>query len=467
MTFDRSKLKGTKVSSLRTQKEELESKQPRIGARLGYHSIDEGKNIFRIYPGHIRNGEQDPFVFPKSGFFLPIWTDDLDEQGNVKKDDNGKSIRVKKPKFIFDGRVHGNLEKDIVQEYINKIFKSAYDDIQDEDAREEFLLPVKGSFKKKVNGILNRTSWVCYAAKIPVKNYNDQDYYSKHELKRLEFKKSVQDELNKLADVDDADDPMAVEPFTDPDEGLPIQIKYDKSQDPNKMYQTTLLFKTPIRLTDEHLETWAKQDPLAKMFGDDVYTKKDFGLALEGLQNFDEEHGFGLFADEEFLSLIEDIMEKVPDADEDSSHDDEIEPQQEEADHEIRQTKASSVAAHIERDAEEEEEDDEVHNLTKMNRHQLKAYILEQELPIIVKKGDSDADIRKKILIEMASPTPKQVEEDQADKEANEAMPWNDEQNEKKHKETVAKHQAAKSEKSDDKDQVNDRLAKLKERMKR
>ena len=73
------------------------------------------------------------------------------------------------------------------------------------------------------DGLLPSLSWLCYAAEVREDGM---------EPKLWEFKKSVRDAMNRLAITEDEDEPIETDPFTDPDEGLPLFVKYIKN--PNK-----------------------------------------------------------------------------------------------------------------------------------------------------------------------------------------------------------------------------------------
>lgn len=87
----------------------------------------------------------------------------------------------------------------------------------------------------------------------------------------------------------------------------------------------------------------------------DVYSQKDFNMALDGLKRFDEENGYDIFADDGFLTEIEEMAAMIPD--EDSKND---EGEEDEA---PKKTKSTSKSKKVEEPETDEEKPDPVKNL--------------------------------------------------------------------------------------------------------
>lgn len=278
--------------------------------------------------------------------------------------------------------------------------------------------------------------------------------------KLWEFKKMVRDAMNKLAFSEDEDEAIEVDPFTDPDEGLPIMVKYMKN--PNKKkgenyYEVSFPKKVTSRpLTDEEIEYFMTLKPLTEVLP--KYGMRDFERALEGLQNFDEEHEMEMFEDDAWLEHVEEIKAQYDGESEDEDDDkpakkktskkvskkvvEEDEEEAEDADdsddeEEEKPKKKSSKAAPAKKSkkVEEEEEDDEEDEdeteeedeeesddaeddgLDDMDRTELKKYIKENDLEVSVKKSMSDDDLREAIREAMGGDDSDEEDEDEEEEE--------------------------------------------------
>ena len=170
--------------------------------------------------------------------------------------------------------------------------------------------------------------------------------------------------------------------------------------------------------TDEEIEYFMSLKPLSEILG--TYGLSDFERALEGLQNFDEEHEIGLFEDEEWLGHLEEIRAQY-----DADGGDE---EEEEAPKAKKTTvKKSSPAKKVEEPEEEEEDDEEEEEedekeegdeFDDMERSELKKYIKDNDLDITVKKSMTDDDLRA--AIRAASATAEEPEEEEEEETAEE-----------------------------------------------
>ena len=382
----RSQLKATSMKSL---KKRIEQDDNMFGAQKSeYLQLEDGKTLkIRIFPAH--PGGEDFYVARKC-YWLPLTGQDGDTYRGT----------------VNDSRLHGGTRYDIVEEYIKYAKKKVGNDADKLEA-------LVGTGPKS-NSLNPQFSWICYADIVRP----DEELRAK----LWEFKKMVRDQLNKLACSEDADEAIEVDPFTDPDEGQPINVTYNKNPNKKKgenFYDVAFPAKSKARpLTDEEIEYFMKQKPLTEIIG--KYGIADFNRALDGLQNFDQENEIDLFEDEDWLEHLEEIKAQY----------DEDEEEQEEKPAQ-KTTKKPAKPAEEEEEEEEEKpakkapkrEEDEFDD---MDRNELKAYINENELEISVKKSMSDDDLRDAIRQELASqeenseennePEPEEEEEEEEEK---------------------------------------------------
>ena len=365
----RSQLRATPIKKL---KRRINEDNEIIGAQSNeYLNLEDGKTIkIRIFPAH---PGVDDFYIPKKCYWLTVTGKDGDPRRTT----------------VLDSRVHGGTKFDIVEEYVKAAKKKCIKDSDKIDA-------ITGTNQNQ-NSLNPSYTWICYADKV-----NGEDELK---AKIWEFKKSVRDALNKLAFSEDEDEPIEVDPFTDVDEGMPVLVKYMKT--PNKKkgenyYEVSFPKKASARtLSDSEIEYFMTLKPLNEILP--KYGIKDFEKALEGLQNFDEEHEIGLFDDEAFLEHVEEIK---------SQYDNE---------EKVEEKVVKKTIVKKTTEEEEEESDDESKNsldvdeFDEMDRHALKIYIKKNSLDIIVKKSMSDDDIRN--LIRESTSGEVEVEDEENDEE--------------------------------------------------
>lgn len=366
----RSQFKATSIKSLRKT---VDKDDAMVGVQNNdYLNLEDGKTVkIRIFPAHPGN---ENFYISRMCYWLSFVTSD----GETKRG------------TVLDSIAHGGTKMDLVREYV-KFAKKKYGS---DAAKMEALLGTG----MNSNSLNPQYSWLCYADVV----------CDGEELKPKvwEFKKMVRDLLNKLAFSEDEDEPIEVDPFTDPDEGLPVIVKYLKNPNKKKgeQYYEVSFAKKPVArpLTDEELEHFASVKPLSELIP--TYTMRDFDRALEGLQNFDEENDFGLFDDDDWLDIVEKVKAQY-DGDDSSDDDDEKpakkkmskkptkkveEPEEEEATEEETEEESED-------DSEEEESEESSDEYDEMDRNELKKLIKSKGLDITVKKTMSDDDIREAI----------------------------------------------------------------------
>ena len=266
----RSQLKPTKITQL---KKTVDSDNTIIGAVTNeYLSLEDGKAIkIRLFPAH--PGEER-FYVPKKCYWL------------TRINDEGEPKRF----TVLDAVVHGGAKMDLVEQYAKMAKKK--------NLKNQKIIEAITGDKDSLNPSY---SWVAYGAKV----VTDEDLAPK----LWEFKKMVRDGLNKLAFSEDEDEVIEIDPFTDPDDGIPVLVKYNKK--PNRKagenyYEVSFPKNAKARpLSDEEIEVFMALKPLTEAIGS--YSIKEFERALEGIQNFDEEHEIGLFEDDEWIELVEEI----------------------------------------------------------------------------------------------------------------------------------------------------------------
>lgn len=370
MTNLRSQLKATSIKKLQKQVD-ADNEMVGTGSSTEYLNLEDGKTIkIRIFPAH---PGQEEFYVAKKCYWLTFNTDDGDTRRGT----------------VLDSKVHGGTKWDIVEEYVKWAKKRVGNDA-------EKLEALVGNGPKS-NSLNPQYSWLCYADRV---NGDDQ-----LRAKLWEFKKMVRDAMNKLAFSEDEDEVIEVDPFTDPDEGLPINVTYRKN--PNKKkgenyYEVAFPKKVSARpLTDEEIEYFMTLKPLSEVIY--KYGMRDFERALEGLQNFDEDNEIGLFDDDDWLEHLEEIKAQY-DADEE-------EEKPKKSAKKVVNKDASAPKKAVVEDEDDDEEDDtpeeendaddaedtEGDEFDDMDRSELKKYISKNGLEISVKKSMSDDDLREAI----------------------------------------------------------------------
>lgn len=391
----RSQLKATSIKRLQKQ---IDEDNAMVGAQNSteYLNLEDGKTVkIRIFPGH--PGVQD-FYIAKKCYWLSFVGDD------------GETHRG----TVLDSKVHGKTKFDVVEEYVKWAKKKIGNDADKLEA-------LVGNGPKS-NSLNPQYSWLCYADKI---NGDDQ-----LRAKIWEFKKMVRDAMNKLAFSEDEDEVIEVDPFTDPDEGLPIMVTYRKNPNKKKgenFYEVSFPKKVSARpLTDEEIEYFMTLKPLNEILS--KYGMKDFERALEGLQNFDEENEIGLFDDEDWIEHLEEIKAQY---DSDDSEEDSAPKKKTAVKKAVKKAYAKSEddeeeekdEADDEEEDEEEENDEDGDEFDSMDRVALKKYITANGLEISVKKSMSDDDLRNAIRTAAKSDDADEADDEEEDDETEEEAP--------------------------------------------
>ena len=423
----RSQLKATPIKKLKKRVDE-DNEMVGVGSNE-YLNLEDGKTLkIRIFPAH--PGVED-FYIPKKCYWLTVAGRDGDPRRTT----------------VLDSKVHGGTKWDLVEEYV-KFAKKKW-------AKDADKLDALTGTGQNQNSLNPSYTWLCYAAQVTA----DEELRAK----LWEFKKMVRDAMNKLAFSEDEDEAIEVDPFTDPDEGLPILVKYMKN--PNKKkgenyYEVSFPKKVSARpLTDEEIEYFMTLKPLTEVLP--KYGMRDFEKALEGLQNFDEEHEMELFEDDAWLEHVEEIKaqydgeeeeeddkpskkktskkvtKKVVEEEDEDEGDDDSDDEEEEEEEKPKKKSAKAPAKKATKKVEEEEEEDdeepeeaddeedeeddsdeaEDDGLDDMDRTELKKYIKENDLEVSVKKSMTDDDLREAIREAMGGDDSEE-EDDEEEEEA-------------------------------------------------
>ena len=411
----RSQLKATPIKKLKKQ---VDEDNEMIGAYASneYLNLEDGKTIkIRIFPAH--PGVEN-FYISKKCYWLSVAGND----GDMRRTQ------------VLDSRAHGGTKMDLVDEYV-KWAKKKW-------AKDSDRLNALTESGPNSNSLNPQYSWLCYADKVTPDG--------QLRAKLWEFKKMVRDYLNKLAFSEDEDEAIEIDPFTDPDEGLPVLVKYMKN--PNKKkgenyYEVSFPKKVAARpLTDEEIEYFMSLKPLSEILP--KYGLRDFERALEGLQNFDEENEMGLFEDDDWLEHVEEIKaqydgdssedgdeeeekpktrktskkttKKVEEEDDEDSDSEDDEEEEEEKPAPKKSSAKKTPKVEEEDDEEEEDDNEEDDELDDLDRNGLKKYIRDNGLEVSIKKSMSDDDIREAIREAMAEDSSADSDDEEDDEEDDE-----------------------------------------------
>jgi hypothetical protein len=330
MAFDRSKFKKTSLQAIETISKKAEATMPSSGGSnwVQFVTVEDGLNVFRVCPS-----ETGMAYAPVKTSKLPVEVPVYDGQGNV----TGKEV---KDKNVFCADVHGTDVlggKDPIASYIKYAYELA-DEIQDTDKKNKFLAPITGYNGKKgwVWGISPILGYVCYV--------NDNGEVKKLQL-RPQWMKDMKTESIKAS----SKDTLSLDIFSDPTEGYPLCIEktYEEDKKGKKkakfiVYAASLQrgqsweeFFEASALSDAFLEKLTKVPSLDEAYVN-CYSRKDWDMALDGLQRFDEEQGYNIFQNDAFLDELQEMEALLPEEDK-SSEDKEAKHQEEKT---TRDTKA-------------------------------------------------------------------------------------------------------------------------------
>lgn len=408
------------------------------GQRIGYHTIDTGNNWHRFYP----DPKGGKFLTPKVVSWLPVEVEETDSKSNKKK------TTIKRMP-ILNSKVHFNTPKDLVEEYIDLLRVIMKEEIQDEDELKKRLFPLEGDAKSYLTTCKPNASWIAYT---------DKYTKDKVEFGRLEMGAAIKGKMKVLQEGQEDPEDVAngVDIFCDPDLGRKVNIisKPDE-KNPQDKYGLAIDLNKVTPLDDETLEEHSKRESLADTL---KFKPEDFQKQLKGLKLFDDEHSYGVFADDRWLTICEEIAAYYPDEETDKKDD---EPKKKSET--IKRSPAKTTPAAKKIDSGDEEPEESIDNeesiengdtddeFTDMDRTALKIYNRDHKLGIFVTGKLSDDDIRTEIRKAVAA-TAEAIEEEPVEEEPEETAPLK---------------KAAAPKKVDAKGSAKDRINQIKEKAKK
>ena len=273
MSFKREDFKGASTKKLKTLKEQEDAMIGSSSSNTTNIELVEGVNKIRLAPPF--PGEDDFKIMIKR-YWVPYEKDD------------GDITRVP----VFDSIVHGGTKKDICNEYID-FCKRKLPEEKGGDEKLKALTDWK-------NGLTPQILWESYAWKLQ----KDVD----PKFGEFEIRRNLRDELNSLSIIEDDDEAIDIDPFTDAEEGTPIVVTMTTKivKKKKKIEYSTKLAKNQFPLTDEMFEQLTKSKPLSEKYRNN-YTIEDFEKALDGLKIFDTENEIDAFDEDEFQEIIAEV----------------------------------------------------------------------------------------------------------------------------------------------------------------
>lgn len=308
MSFDRSKYRAAALSTVNNTVNETKAYDTYYGGKSDYAPFwkeREGVTIKRVLPA--KNPGESPYV--------PMLTVMLSCEVDKKQDGKvvGKEVVRKK---IFLSTLHGKYPYDIVEEYIKRVYELA-EQIQDKAEKDRFLAPITGyrmggKNGKWVSGIRPNLEYVYYA-------------YIEGKIYRDSLNKKQMEALNReSADLCAQNDTAAIDMFSDPNTGFPIQWSRGKDDNgktvvtikslPLKMGQSWEDYYSQNAVPDKVLEELEEYPSLNELYVNS-YHMRDFQLELDGIKRFDDSNQYKIFGQEDYLDMIEKLQNMIEERD--------------------------------------------------------------------------------------------------------------------------------------------------------
>jgi hypothetical protein len=217
--------------------------------------------------------------------------------------------------------------KDLIDEYIKYVCDKLGNEIGDLDERKKRQAPLFGYKDKQLKwhpGIKPGMSFMFYGW-----NWSDKD----KPLFKIEIYEGMMNRIEELyAKFDTEGEPLVVDPFSDPLEGVGLQFDRYKNEKGkwdfriedapfNGKKQTWKEFVQAFQLTNAQLDQLKEVKSLKEMFGRGSFKASDFKVQLSGLMLFDEKNEYNAFADDEFLSIVEQLSEQYDNQEEEQQED--------------------------------------------------------------------------------------------------------------------------------------------------
>lgn len=340
MKFDKSKFKKQSIEDVEAEVKQAEKTMFK-GSKsyTGFATVQKGKNVFRVVPAIGK-----AYVACKMSK-LRVEVPTYDENGKV----TGKEV---KDKNVFCADIHGkNLlkGKDPIVLYCDYVRKKASEEYQDDAERRKFLNPIMGYKKgnKFVWGINPTLAYVCYV------------YQGSKDFARLQLYGTWMKRIKEISVEMSDDETISFDIFSQLEGAYPLVITMGEDDKGKKTYslsagipkkgQTWDDFFEETVIPDEDMEYFLNEVPTLEEIYKDVYSQKDFNMALDGLKRFDEENGYDIFADDGFLTEIEEMAALIP---EDGGKDDED-------DEAPKKAKSTSKPKEVKKEPEDKDEDEE------------------------------------------------------------------------------------------------------------
>ena len=301
MTLDRKSLGGG-LGSVRSQfqkGEEIASNYNNGPGGMNYLKVNEGFNDFRLFPSTNPRGS---FIYLRHVYKMECQVTDSDGKVELKK------------KHIFNSKTHGKTEKDVVDEYIaftearvkEQLEMQGLDDAAFKAQLKQRMAPIN-DWK---TGLKPEFKWCGYALQLQFDKQTAQETSAQRGSIDLAF--SVGKKIDALAaSFDRRGQVSEIDPFSNPDDGGILVIDYDKKRDPADMYRVTLDTNIKRPLTDEDIAWLGEQRTLEEQYVMS-YTRRDFNMAVDGLQRFDQKNGYGTFQNDSFVQIVKEISTYYP-----------------------------------------------------------------------------------------------------------------------------------------------------------
>ena len=274
MSFNRDQFKATSTKKLKTLKDQEDKVLGSNGSdQLESLEIKDGMNKVRIAP---KFPNEDEFYHMVKRVWLPFEKED-GEVTNIP---------------VLDSKLHGGTERDIVQEYLAFVKTRL-------DPKQDTAILTKLSHWK--DGLVPQIFWESYGWKL-VKG--EEPTFG-----IFEFKKTVRDELCSLSIIEDEDEAIEMDPFTDVEDGRPILLTYDSKSKKASDYYKVKLSKSAYPITDEMFDELTSQKPLSESLKG-VYTLETFEKALSGLTIYDVDNEIDLLGTDEFQDIVDLVREQ-------------------------------------------------------------------------------------------------------------------------------------------------------------
>lgn len=344
MKFDKSKFKKQSIEDVEAEVKQAEKTMYK-GSKsyTGFATVQKGKNVFRVVPAMGK-----AYVACKISK-LRVEVPTYDANGKV----TGKEV---KDKNVFCADIHGkNLlkGKDPIVLYCDYVRKKASEEYQDDTERRKFLNPIMGYKKgnKFVWGINPSLAYVCYV------------YQGPKDFARLQLYGTWMNRIKEISVEMSDDETVSFDIFSQLEGAYPLVITMGEDDKGKKTYslsagipkkgQTWDDFFEETVIPDEDMEYFLNEVPTLEEIYKDVYSQKDFNMALDGLKRFDEENGYDIFADDGFLTEIEEMAALIPE-DGDKEDEEEEKPKKKPASKPNKVKKEPELDDDAEGDAEEE-----------------------------------------------------------------------------------------------------------------